>query len=184
MNIRKTLSLIVGGVVLLIVGPGIAALADTSVTAVVSAANSLASRSITTAPTTLAMTLPANATSSVYTGSLSVIVTESFMQGSNPWNVTAVLTGPLLSGANSIPASAMTLTPDTPVQVQTAAGVTSAAGSAGALSSAVTLYTVSGESTAATYTGTYTGSGSLSLTVPSGAAIGTYTSTMTVTLGP
>ncbi|MCA1839463.1 MAG: hypothetical protein ABR507_04675 [Actinomycetota bacterium] len=161
---------------------------DVGVTAGVLAAG-VSSRAIVGTPTVTPLALPANATNTTLTGTMAVTVAEIAMTGSASWSVTAQLkndfTGP--SGA-TIASSALHLAPSSPTVVGLASGVSAAAGSAGALTkassggTAVTLFSVSGESTAGLYDGTYTGNGALTLTVPNGSTAGTYTSTMTVTL--
>lgn len=140
-------------------------------------AGSIGSRSVTTvSPVALTTAL----SSSVATGALSVVVTEAARGGTNPWSVTTVASA-LTSGANTIPASNLSILGRGVVQV--AGGGTAAAPTGtSALSAAATLFSTTGQDAALLYTGTYTGTGTVSLAVPNGAAVGAYTGTLTVTL--
>lgn len=163
---------------LALAGPALAADGDggsTTISATVAAVGG--ERSVTSvAPVALAST----GGSTILTGAVGVVVTETSRSGTNPWSVTASTTG-LTSGSSTIPASAMSLADRTVVQV---AGGGTAAGVAGTgtLDSPQTLFTVSGQLPGSVYTGTYTGAATMSLTPPNGTVTGAYTGTLTVTL--
>lgn len=138
---------------------------------------SIGSRSVTTvSPITLVTAL----NSAVATGASSVVVTEAARGGTNPWSVTAVV-GALSNGTNTLPASNLSI--DTRAVVAVAGGGTSTAPAGSAsLASAATLMSNTGQNTGDLYTGTYTATGNVSLSVPNGQAVGAYTGTFTVTL--
>lgn len=146
-------------------------------TATITATVASGERSVTSvSPVALAAVAGTNTLS----GAVGVVVTEASRTGTNPWSVTASSTA-LTSGANTIPASALSLSGRTVTQVGgggTAAGITGTQ----ALDVARTLFSVTGQDTGLVYTGTYTGAATMTLTVPNGAATGAYTGTMTVTL--
>lgn len=119
-------------------------------------------------------------TGSTMSGALSVVVAETNRAGTNPWSVTAAMSG-MTSGTNAIPASALSISDRAATQLL-GGGTAAAPSGAGALGAAQTLFTVSNQNTAAVYTGTYTGTSTMSMTVPNGAATGVYTGTLTVTL--
>lgn len=142
-------------------------------------AGSIGSRSLTSiSPVVLATALNTPTASGAYTA----VVTEAARGGTNPWSLTAVasaLTGP--AGSTAIPAAALSVGARSVVQV--AGGGTAAAPTGSSpLDSAATLFSNTGQSTSALYTGTYTGTGTISLAVPNGQAVGAYTGTLTVTL--
>jgi hypothetical protein len=139
----------------------------------------IGSRSVTSvAPVALDSTLG----SANLTGTLAVVVTEASRTGTNGWSVTAQA-GDLTraTGTETIPASALSVSGRS--VAQTLGGGTSTATSGSqSLDSPRTLFSNSGQSTGAVYTGTYSASGNLSLTVPNGTLTGVYTGTLTVTL--
>jgi hypothetical protein len=124
-------------------------------------------------------------------GSLVVPVTETAAQGVNPWYVTvssSALTGAVSSA--SLPASSLTVADNV---VPTTGGCLALTGSLQctitgggttprALSTAQTLFKVANESTSTAYTGTYSYTGNLALTVPNGTTMDTYSGTLTLTL--
>ena len=140
-------------------------------------ANQIGSRSVTSvAPVALATTLG----TSTLSGELAATVTEAARTGTNSWSLTAAI-GSLTSGANSLANSTMSISNREVVQV---AGGGTADGIDGTqdMSAARTLFTTTGQSTSAVYTGTYAATADLSLTVPNGQAVGVYTGTLTITL--
>ncbi|MBW3661507.1 MAG: hypothetical protein KY469_00280 [Actinobacteria bacterium] len=115
------------------------------------------------------------------TGTLSVTVEELTRTGTNPWSVQAVLDGALSDGlTNTIAASNLAVAPGS--VIQTLGGGAPAAGSGGALDAGKTLFSVSGQATDTTYSGTYTQTSGLTLTVPTGTKTGIYTGNVSVTL--
>lgn len=117
---------------------------------------------------------------STLSGPLTVTVAETTRAGTNPWSVTATMTE-MTSGANTLPASALSLSNRGVTALLGGGTATAPAGSA-ALSTAQTLFTVSNQSPNSVYTGTYTGTSDVSLSLPTNTATGVYTGTLTVTL--
>ena len=156
---------------------------DVLVSAGVVTGTTVSSRSIVGSPVVSPLALPTGATSTVLTGTMSVTVQEIAMNGSANWNVSAIMSTDFarVGGGGTILKSALRLTPTAPVTTDLTS-LTVSAGSAGTMDGAVTLFTVGGETSGSIYSNTYVGNGNLALTVPNGAAIGTYTATMTVTL--
>ena len=120
------------------------------------------------------------------TGSLTVQVSESAINGDPTWSVTAQVTG-FTDGAtpaHTMPASALANGSNS--TVLGGGGGTITEGANGTLDSPVTLFSDSGEVSANLYSGTYTNTSTLTLTPPSGSYApstgDTYTSVITVTL--
>jgi hypothetical protein len=153
---------------------------SSTVTATITS-GSVGSRSITSVPA-ISMTSALNSAS--LSGAYTVVVTEAARTGTNAWSVTGEMqNNQLTSGANTIASTALAVSGRAVVQV--AGGGTSTAPdpeTSEALGTARTLLSNSGQSTSAVYTGTYTGTGNLTLTPPNGAATGVYTGTFVVTL--
>lgn len=110
-----------------------------------------------------------------------VVVDEAVRSGTNPWSVTAVLSGPLTSGASSIAATNLSVSGRSVAQVGGGGASTAPAGSQD-LSLARTLLSNAGQDPSVVYTGTYTATSTLTLGIPNGTTVGTYGSTITVTL--
>lgn len=157
---------------------------QTSTTLLSAVVGTTGTRVLAALPTTIAL--------SGTSGPVSATVTETAAPGDNPWYVTlqsTALDAPTVTGTTTpspIPASALTLTP---TALPTGVGCltvttpcTASLGAAGPLDAAETLFEVSGESTGTAYTGIYTGTGTISLTVPNGQPADTYTGTLTATL--
>jgi hypothetical protein len=154
--------------------------ADSTVTATIGSGF----RTITAAPTTLATT------NGVTAGAVAVTVAEAAAPGSSAWGVTANMTTALTNGTTTLPNSALSIADAaTPVAVSTGClavvspcTVVGGGATARALDVAQTLFSVTGESTASVYTGTYVYAGTLKLAVPNGTPTGVYTGHLTVTL--
>ena len=121
------------------------------------------------------------------TGPLAVSALEVAAKGDNSWSVTAT-SGSLSDGSgDSIPASKLSVAdgslPATGGCLSlSACTVTGGGASSRPLNTAQTLFAVNGESAASVYTGAYAYNGNLTLDVPNGTPLGTYTGTLTVTL--
>jgi hypothetical protein len=176
--------LVVGGAPALAACSGSSCQSQTAtVTAVIGGSGVLGTRTLDTiSPVAL------TGTSSLPTGTVSATVTETAATGDNPWSVTlqsSALTPS--SGTGSIPADDLTLAntglpTGTGCLIVSLSPCTVTAGATGTLGTAQTLFTVTGEGSAA-YTGVYTGTGSISMNqVPNGLASGTYSGTLTATL--
>lgn len=120
------------------------------------------------------------------TGSLTVQVSETAVTGDPTWYVTAQVAD-FTDGAtppHTLPASALVNSANSTVLV--GGGGTISEGGAGSLSSPMTLFTDTGQSTSTVYNGTYTNTSTLTLTPPNGTYATqtgtTYTSTITITL--
>jgi len=187
---RAARGLVMVAVCSLAVAPGMAAMGatqDVVVSAAIVDTTGVSYRTLTAANVVLA--LAANSTTPVLTGTMAPSVSELLMTGSNPWSVGVKLSNDFtrVGGSETLDGTALVLTPGAPTIVQLASGISNdtSATTAGNLDSAgsgVTIMKIIGQNTAAHYTGSYTSSGSLALTVPSGQVGGTYTATMTVTL--
>ncbi|MFA5787334.1 MAG: hypothetical protein WDA71_10230 [Actinomycetota bacterium] len=181
---RKLIGALVmtGGLMVMAAGP--AALAADGgggsglITATITA-GAIGSRSVTSvAP--VVMTSLLNAPE--LTASYAVLVTETARTGTNPWSVTATLAGALSDGlGHSIATTNMAVSARSVLKVL-GGGTESAPTGSEDLSAARTLFALTGQDPLSVYTGTYTGSGTLTLTVPNAQAVGVYTGTLTVTL--
>lgn len=138
----------------------------------------IGSRSVTTATAT---PMTSAFSGDQLTSTLQVIVTEATRTGTAPWSVQAVLDADLSDGGTeTIGSSNLAVAPGS--INKTLGGGTPAAGAGGALDAAKTLFSVSGQDTGTTYTGTYDQSSTMTLTVPSGTKTGVYTGNVSVTL--
>lgn len=140
---------------------------------------SIGSRSVTlTSVTALTSALNGETLSAPY----SVTVTEAVRSGNNPWSVTAVstdltnATDSTIVGKAALALSARAVTP------VGGGGTSSAPSDSAPLSGAVTLFSNAGQLTTTLYSGTYAGSGTMTLTPPAGSTVGVYSGTFTVTL--
>jgi hypothetical protein len=115
-------------------------------------------------------------------GTLEASVVETAKRGTTPWSVTAVATGLTSVGGATIAADNLSVAPATPVVVGGHPNATAGAGGQFGTDVTRTLFTVTGESTTTSYTGTYTSTGALALQVPNGTPTDAYTGTITVTL--
>jgi hypothetical protein len=124
-------------------------------------------------------------------GTLTAGVTETAATGDvNGWSVTVQSsaldeTAPATSGV--IPASDLSIgsivAPSATGCLSVSLGTCAiSGGSGGALDSPQTLFAVTGESASYAYTGVYTATGVLALSVPNGTAAGDYSGTLTATL--
>ena len=119
-------------------------------------------------------------------GVLAVPVVETVATGDNAWSVTAVSSDLSNGSGGTITASHLTVADS---GLPTGVGcilltqcTVTGGGGARALDTAKTLFSVTGENTAAAYTGIYSYSGTLSLSVPNGTPLGTYNGSLTLTL--
>ena len=143
----------------------------------------LGTRSVSTvAP--IAMTSVTNGTTLSTTWNTTVA--EVTRSGTNPWSIQATLQNGHVTdvASDSIPASAFVLSGNT--ASKTAGGGTWASGAGGALNNDGTtgtpLCSNSGQLAANAYTGTYTCTGTITLTPPNNTPNGAYTGTFVVTL--
>jgi hypothetical protein len=144
------------------------------------------SRAVTLAT---AGTLTADRASGTLRGSLSVNVTETAKVGGN-WEVTvrSSVLAPLVTSHPSLAARNLVLTgaPKPPSAPQGCLRILNActwtAGAGGPLDSERVLFKVTGQSPSTPYTGVYSATGGLTLSVPNGTAAETYNGTITVTL--
>lgn len=180
MNTKITKRAIVAAAGMLVLASGAALGADgdggdATVSATIA---NIGSRSVTLASATPMLSA---FSSGELTSTLSVTVDETTRTGTAPWSVQAVLDGALSDGGTeTIAASNLAAAPGSVTQLL--GGGTPAAGSGGTLDGATTLFTVSGQATDTTYTGTYSQNTGLTLTVPTGTKTGTYTGNVSITL--
>jgi hypothetical protein len=119
-------------------------------------------------------------------GALAVPVVETVATGDNAWSVTAVASNLTNGSGGTITADHLTVADS---GLPTGVGcilltqcTVTGGGGARALDAAKTLFSVTGENTAAAYTGVYAYTGTLSLSVPNGTPLGTYNGSLTLTL--
>lgn len=155
---------------------GVASASTATVTANVTAGG-IGLRSLTSVP---AIALTATPGNSKVSGSMSAVVTEAAVTGVTPWSVTADLTT-LTNGSNTLANSNVDINTRGVTKVA-GGGTATATSGAEDLSATRTIFTTTGQSTTAVYTGTYSSTANLDLTIPNGTATGIYTGTMTVTL--
>jgi hypothetical protein len=163
------------------VGPAFAADGDGGSGALTATltAGSIGSRSVTSVSPVALTTALSTSTAS---GTMAAVVTEAARGGTNSWSLTATssaLTGP--AGSTAIPATALAVSNRAVTQVA-GGGTAAAATGSSALNTAATLFTTTGQSVESLYTGTYAASGTITLTVPNGQAVGAYSGTLTVSL--
>lgn len=132
------------------------------------------------------------------TGSLAVTVTETAVNGVNPWSVTVDLCGTNGSGTKDCAKKSLTLGGDatkaigganvtikdravTPT-VLPVEGSSTATSGVEALTTARTIWTTTGQATATLYTGTYVSTSTITLTPPTDAVPGAYEGLVVVTL--
>jgi hypothetical protein len=141
-------------------------------------ADALGTRIITSVP---AVVLSSTLGSATLTGTMSVVVTETAVTGVSPWSVSVSMSALTKSGAPSIANSNVVIMNRAVAQV--GGGGTSTPGSgAEILSNTRTLHTTTGQSALGLYTGTYTDTATLSVSLPNGQNTGQYLGTMTITL--
>jgi len=155
---------------------GVASADTATVTANVTAGG-IGLRSLTSVPAIVLSATPGNAKVS---GSMTAVVTEAAVTGVTPWSVTADLST-LTNGGNTLANSNVDINTRAASRVNGGGTVTPTSGSE-ALSTTRTIFTTTGQSTSAVYTGVYTSTANLDLNLPNGTATGIYTGTMTVTL--
>lgn len=175
MRSRGAALVTVVSVVSLVVG-GVAAAADTAVSATVSSVTG--ARVLTVSP---AVVLAATGQINVLSAKVDYTVVESGASGSN-WYVTSrlnpadpFLTDPLTG--KKIAASNLSLSATTLGTLLDAGNTVVAAGTGGTLSGEVTVMSAT-QTSGSVYLGTYPASATLSLTFPSGTATGSYAGTM------
>ena len=174
---RRTLAILFLGTSIVLTQAGTASADTATVTANVTA-GSIGLRSLTSVP---AVTLTPALGQATVTGAMSAVVTEAAVTGTNPWSVTASISPLALVGQPDIANSNVAISTRATVQVSGGGTSTNPTGSE-ALSAARTVVSNAGQNTGAVYTGTYTNSANLALTVPNGTVAGIYTGTLTVTL--
>jgi len=153
---------------------GGAAHAEETTTTVEAAVTSLSGiRFIQAAPA-----LALSTVSGLFQGPMAVTVEEIGASGSD-WRVTAQA-GPFISGANQFGANNLTLATST--VVQTLGGGEAGNQGSGTMDTTRTLYEVTGQNAALAYSGLYVSASPLTLEVPNATPLGTYTSTVTITL--
>lgn len=116
--------------------------------------------------------------SGLFQGPMAVTVEEIGASASN-WRVTAQA-GPFFSGSNQIGANNLTLAAST--VVQTLGGGAAGGQGSGTMETTRTLYQVTGQTSGSVHSGLYVSSSPLTLKVPNGTPLGTYRSTVTITL--
>lgn len=190
--VRRIAALIALSGLVALGSPGTAGAADVAVAATVLGGT----RTITTA--TLTPFADALRTASV-TSTLAVTVTEDVVSGVTPWSVTTRLCGPDGVGTAAdctADPDRIVLSTDTTKKITGAnlaisgrsvtatlgGGTSTAVTGSEDLSIARTLFTNTGQDPLLTYTGTYAGSATLTLTPPSTATPGAYTGYLVVTL--
>ena len=146
---------------------------------------------------TMASVLRAATTSAT----LTAVVTETAVDGLDPWSVTARLCGPnnvttpttadcatypdqiVLTGdgTKAIPGTAVTISSRSVTPVA-GGGTSSATAGSQTLATTRTIFTNTGQVPTTLYTGVYTGTASISINAPSNAATGAYNGFLVVTL--
>ena len=160
-----------------ILGGALPASANTTTLTANITAGAIGSRTLTVNPVAAFASVLGNAG---MTTTATMIVTETAVQGANPWSVTASSTAFTDTGSNSIAATNLVASPVAPVQV--AGGGSNTPSAPGNLGSTYTVWSNSGQNTSTLYTGTYTEALPLTLTPPNGTVASNYTATLTVTL--
>jgi hypothetical protein len=155
---------------------GVASADVATVTANVTAGG-IGLRSLTSVPAIALTATPGNAKVS---GTMTAVVTEAAVTGVTPWSVTADLST-LTNGGNTLANSNVDINGRSASRTAGGGTVSATTGSE-AMSTTRTIFTTTGQSTSAVYTGTYSSSANLDLNIPNGTATGIYTGTMTVTL--
>jgi hypothetical protein len=149
---------------------------DSTVTAVVASATG--ERFVSAAPPVVLARLAGTAT---MTGALVLGVTELARTGTASWSLQAQLDADLSDGGdNSIARSQMSM--DTGTTVPVGGGGEIASGSDGTLDAEVTVFTNTGQLTTLAYTGVYTSTTTLSLTIPNLQPTGAYSGNISITL--
>lgn len=156
---------------------GVAQAADVTVTANVTA-GSIGLRSLTSTPAIALVPTPGVST---VQGTMAAVVTEAAVTGTNPWSVTAIMSALSKAGATDIANTNLAISNRATVQVAGGGTSTNPSGSQD-LSAARTVHSTASQSTTAVYTGTYSDTANLDLSVPNGQPTGIYTGTMTITL--
>ena len=115
------------------------------------------------------------------TGSYSITVAEVTRQGSNPWTVTGSLAAPLTNAtSDTIPNTAVTVS-NRDASALGGGGTKTAPSGSQDLSAARTLISYA-QATNTIYNGTYTLTGDITVTPPTGSKTGVYTATFVVDL--
>ena len=140
--------------------------------------NALGSRAVTAAAP-IAITSALDSSSA--TGAYSIVVTEVTRNGSNPWTVAGSLAAPLTNlNSDTIPNSAVSVS-NRAVNAVGGGGTATVPSGSQDLTAARTLVSYA-QDTALIYSGTYTLSGDITVTPPTGSATGVYTATFVVDL--
>jgi hypothetical protein len=139
--------------------------------------------------------------SATTSATLTAVVTETAVDGLNPWSVTARLCGPnnvttptaadcaahpdqlVLTGdaTKTIPGTAVTISTRAVTPVG-GGGVSAAPSGSQDMSTTRTVFSNTGQVPATLYSGVYTGTASLGINAPSNAAVGAYNGFLVVTL--
>jgi hypothetical protein len=144
--------------------------------------NALGSRAVTAvAP----IPITSNQNGSSATGSYNIVVTEITRNGSNPWFVTGALAAPLTNvdvdtNNDTIPNSAVEVSNRASAELN-GGGTKTVPSGAQDLTAARTLVSYA-QSTALLYTGTYTLTGDITVTPPTGSKTGVFTASFVVDL--
>lgn len=117
-------------------------------------------------------------------GNVAIVIAENARTGTASWSVTGVLAANLSDGgtpAETIARDRLAMaTTANPIIVS--GGGEGAFGAGGTLEEARTVFSVSGQDPELNYTGTYSSSSSLTLTIPNAQKTGIYTGTLMVSL--
>jgi hypothetical protein len=136
------------------------------------------SRSVTSLP---AIAMSAHLGDTQLRGSMSVVVTETTRTGTSPWSITASVSTLTDATAHTLAAANIAVSNRSAFRTL-GGGTVTAPGAATTFGSPITWFTNTGQSSAILYTGTYTGSADLALSLPNATPVGVYTGTLTVTL--
>lgn len=157
---------------------GVAHAANVTVTAAIVAAD-IGTRTMTP-PAAIALSTSTGL--DTVTGSMSTSVSELAKGGTNPWSVTVALSQLTRSGGTETLAAAnVAVSGRSTSQLAGGGSVSSPAGSE-AFDATRTLFTNNGQALTNVYTGSYSNSASLTLSVPNNTVAGSYIGTMTFTL--
>lgn len=139
-------------------------------------------RSVTLVTPSIPLAL--NPGSSQMNGTVAVTVSEFARTGTASWSVTGVLSADLSDGgspAATIARDRLALATSANPTILNGGG-SGAFGAGGSLEAARSIFSVSGQAPTLNYTGTYSSSSSLTLTIPNAQKTGIYTGTLMVSL--
>jgi hypothetical protein len=141
-------------------------------------ADALGSRFVSAVPAIVLTSAPGDST---VHGTMTVVVTETAVNGINPWSVTASMSALNQTFAPPIPSSQLVISARSVTQVG-GGGTSTPTPGAENMSTTRTLHVTTGQSALSVYTGTYTDTATLNLSVPNAQPTGQYVGTMTITL--